>query len=72
MVSFDDGVTWNKTYYECDKVLKKKLVQFEILYLCQMIYCPNNVSIVISSLISSNDAPGIIAGKGMEKLYIYI
>jgi len=29
-----------------------------------MMSCPNNVSIVISSLISSNDSPGIIVGKG--------
>ncbi len=29
-----------------------------------MMNCPNNVSIVISSLMSSNDAPGIVLGKG--------
>jgi hypothetical protein len=34
VVSFDDGITWNKTYYECDKVLKKTFFDFEIICCC--------------------------------------
>jgi hypothetical protein len=28
MVSFDGGVNWNKTQYECDKVFKRVLWYF--------------------------------------------
>ena len=42
-----------------------------------MINCPNKISIVINSLISSNDAPGVIIGKGkiktkIEKFYYHL
>ncbi|CAF3518075.1 unnamed protein product [Adineta steineri] len=56
VISFDGGINWNKTHYECDKMMN----------------CPNNVSIVISSLISSDDAPGIIVGKASDGTNEYI
>ncbi|CAF3131473.1 unnamed protein product [Rotaria socialis] len=56
MVSFDNGVTWNKTHYECDKMMS----------------CPENASILISSLVSSNDAPGILVGKAFDGISEYV
>ncbi|CAF0827396.1 unnamed protein product [Adineta steineri] len=56
VISFDGGINWNKTHYECDKMMN----------------CPNNVSIVISSLISSDDVPGIIVGKASDGTNEYI
>ncbi|CAF0871036.1 unnamed protein product [Adineta steineri] len=56
VISFDGGINWNKTHYECDKMMN----------------CPNNVSIVISSLISSDDAPGIIVGKASDGVNEYV
>ncbi|CAF0753970.1 unnamed protein product [Adineta steineri] len=56
VISFDGGINWNKTHYECDKMMN----------------CPNNVSIVISSLISSDDAPGVIVGKASDGVNEYV
>ncbi|CAF0780089.1 unnamed protein product [Rotaria sordida] len=56
VVSFDGGITWNKTHYECNK----------------MINCPNNVSVVIKSLSSSNAAPGIVVGKASDGVNEYV
>ncbi|UJR37943.1 hypothetical protein I4U23_030628 [Adineta vaga] len=56
VISFDNGINWNKTHYECDK----------------MIDCPTNASIVLNSLVSSNEAPGIIVGKATNGLNNYV
>ncbi|CAF1083583.1 unnamed protein product [Rotaria sp. Silwood1] len=56
VVSFDNGHTWNKTHYECDKMMN----------------CPSNVSVVIKSLTSSNEAPGIVVGKASDGANEYV
>ncbi|CAF2846878.1 unnamed protein product [Rotaria sp. Silwood2] len=56
VVSFDDGLTWNKTRYECEKMMN----------------CPSNVSVVIKSLSSSNGAPGIVVGKASDGVNEYV
>lgn len=56
VVSFDGGMTWNRTFYECDK----------------KITCPTNASLLIESLISSDEAPGIIIGKATNGLNEYV
>ncbi|CAF1089380.1 unnamed protein product [Adineta ricciae] len=56
LVSFDGGVNWNKTYYQCD----------------QTINCSTNVSINLNSLVSSNEAPGILVGKATNGIDEYV